>query len=304
MADAERGVAYLNRVVESKPFLVDPADMVDRVIELWDEGLKPGDSTGWPSLDRFFTVTPGRLTVVTGWPSSGKSEWLDAMLIHLAKQGWCTSIYSPEKHPIELHMSHMLEKLCGQPFAAGATERIPRTSIRERAQFLRSRFRFMDSPPETMLSPRAIVDAAAPWLLAQAKRILVMDPWNELEHERPQHLSETEYVSQTLSHLRRWAKPNGVHIFIVAHPQKMRLADGTLPVPRPDMISGSQNWWNKPDANLAIHRDQNSDSDEVQVYVQKCRGKHIGRQGMAILKWDKVTGRYFEQPIHNYRERN
>jgi hypothetical protein len=75
----------------------------------------------------------------------------------------------------------------------------------------------------------------------------VMDPWNELEHWRPAGLSETEYVSQTLSYVRNWARTHGVHVFIVAHPRNEKRVDGKLPIAKLDMISGSQHWWNKAD---------------------------------------------------------
>jgi hypothetical protein len=41
----------------------------------------------------------------------------------------------------------------------------------------------------------------------------------------------------------------------VAHPQKVARENGKLPVPRPDMISGSQHWWNKADNAITVWRD-------------------------------------------------
>jgi twinkle protein len=67
-----------------------------RVNALWEAGLPPGEKTGWPSIDKLYTVAPGQLTIITGWPGSGKSEWLDALLVNLMHQGWYTSIFSPE----------------------------------------------------------------------------------------------------------------------------------------------------------------------------------------------------------------
>jgi twinkle protein len=107
-------------------------------------------------------------------------------------------------------------------------------------------------------------------------------------------LSETEYVSQTLSEVRQWARRKNVHVFIVAHPQKMRREEGKLPVPKPDMISGSQHWWNKADCCVTVWRDAEALTQDVEIHVLKVRFKHIGRQGVVVLKWDRVTGRYHE----------
>ena len=43
------------------------------VWKLYHEGYKRGLSTGWPSVDRLFTIRPGDLTILTGAPSAGKS---------------------------------------------------------------------------------------------------------------------------------------------------------------------------------------------------------------------------------------
>lgn len=54
--------------------------------------------------------------VVPGVPNSGKSEWLDALLVNLAYQyGWCFAFCSLEKRPRD-HARQLLEKVVGQPF--------------------------------------------------------------------------------------------------------------------------------------------------------------------------------------------
>jgi twinkle protein len=78
----------------------------------WKRGLPSGDKTGWPIRSiKHYTVAPGQFTVVTGWPSSGKSEWLDALLVNLSRQGWKFAMFSPENQPVELHIAKILEKL-------------------------------------------------------------------------------------------------------------------------------------------------------------------------------------------------
>ena len=40
-------------------------------------------------------------------------------------------------------------------------------------------------------------------------RGLVIDPYNELDHQRPSYMSETEYVSQMLTKIKRFAQVGG-----------------------------------------------------------------------------------------------
>lgn len=55
----------------------------------------------------FFQVLPGELTIVTGVPNSGKSEWIDALLCNLNhREGWRFALCSMEnKVRLELKFS-------------------------------------------------------------------------------------------------------------------------------------------------------------------------------------------------------
>lgn len=282
--------------------ITSPAHLMLQVSDLWERGLPPGFKTGWPSMDKHYSVVPGQVTVITGWPGSGKSEWLDALLVNLMHQGWRHAIYSPENQPIELHVAKILEKVIGKPFGRGPTERMTKAEFQEVVvEVLASRFAFVKVPEDGALSAMKVIDAAVPWLelFPNDPRSLVIDPWNELEHFRPREISETEYVSMTLQQVRTWARNRNVHVFIVAHPQKARRENGKLPIPTLDLISGSQHWWNKADAGITVYRDPSTpDAQEVQVHVQKVRFKHVGRPGLVELNYDRVTGKYHE-PFRN-----
>jgi hypothetical protein len=59
-------------------------DFLDDTFALYRDGRKRGHSTGWPSVDELMTIAEGRLSVVTGIPGSGKSEFIDAVAVNLA----------------------------------------------------------------------------------------------------------------------------------------------------------------------------------------------------------------------------
>lgn len=306
LADEKKGAAFLDAERERKPKIYGPSTHLSALRELWKQGMPPGEKTGWPKLDRHYTVALGQMTIITGWPGSGKSEWLDALLINLSRQGWKFAIFSPENQPVELHIAKLLEKLSGKPFGDGPTTRIAEDELDEYTDELNQSFSFIEAA-NSAVSAKDVIEAAEPYLSKFAdgeKRGLVIDPWNELEHWRPANLSETEYVSQTLSMVRNWARKTRVHVWIVAHPQKMRREDGKLPIPRPDMISGSSHWWNKADNAITVYRDlEKIDGKQVDICVQKVRFKHIGRPGIVALEYDRITGRYSQpQPsLADYR---
>lgn len=299
-----KGAKFLDERIAVKPKLLSAEDKLPALLDLWDKGLPPGHKTGWPSVDELYTVVPGQLTIVTGWPGSGKSEWVDALIVNLSLQNWRLAYFSPENMPVELHQTKIMEKFAGAPFGTGPRPRIKREQVEGWAKKISERMRFLE-PVEGSLSAQDVCKSVEKWLCQDNSNAgLVIDPWNELEHWRPSNMSETEYVSQTLSAVRQWARKTKVHVWIVAHPQKIKREEGgKLPVVKPDMISGSQHWWNKADCCISVYRDYTKpDAPDVDLYVQKVRFKHVGKIGACTLVYDKVTGKYGEKRKFGYEE--
>jgi putative protein kinase ArgK-like GTPase of G3E family len=80
-------------------------------------------------------VAPGEVTLVTGVPNSGKSEWLDALAVNLALQhGWRFAVCSMEKRPRD-HAQQLLEKIARRPLlSAGYAGEVPRMTMKVRLQ--------------------------------------------------------------------------------------------------------------------------------------------------------------------------
>jgi twinkle protein len=278
--------------------IVPHASIAAEVADLYRAGgLPKGSKTGWPSVDRLYTVGLSQWTLVTGTPGSGKSEWLDALLVNLAKQErWLFVIYSPENWPLALHHSKLIEKYIGKPFNPGPTPRLDEEELDAAEAWLEGKFIFAkpDRPDVISILEEAQVFASASgrWKLG-----VVVDPWNQLEHYRPGGMSETEYVSATLSRVIEWVRALNCHLWLVAHPAKLqRGKDGKLPVPTPNDVSGSAHFWNKADNCITVWRDQAEGSQDVDIHVQKVRWRHIGRVGVTTLRYDRTTGRYHEAP--------
>ncbi len=278
------------------PSFLEPNQLVDEVAELYERGLPKGCSTGWRSVDEHYTVASGQWTLITGVPGHGKSEWLDALMVNLAKAGkWRFAVYSPENSPVEIHLSKLLEKYTGRPFGAGPTQRMSPEERGAGMAWLQEHFGFIRPNGEQPASIDQILSECYTWVQISpaAPAGVVIDPWNELEHQRPERWSETEYISDSLSRLRRFARNTKCHVWVVAHPTKLlRDKDGSRPVPTPYDVSGSAHWFNKADNCVTVWRDPRDDGAPVQIYVQKIRFKNIGKVGKIELNYDRVTGRY------------
>ena len=273
----------------------DVRDFTDRVSHLYEHGWECGLSTGWWSMDECYTVRPGEMTVITGIPNSGKSNWTDALMVNMAKKhGWSMAVFSPENQPIEDHIARLAEKWVGAPFGKGPTERMTENDLKASMDALQSHFYFILDDDESDWTLDRILDNAATLVFRHGVRGLLIDPWNELEHQRPREQSETEYISASLKRIRQFARQKGVHVWIVAHPAKLyRDKEGNYPVPTMYDISGSAHWRNKADNGICIWRNFTGDSPErVEVHVQKVRFRQVGQLGLVELEFRMATHTY------------
>lgn len=285
----------MSKVVPIRVPHVNLGDLYAEGLRLYDQGgLPPGASTGWPCLDELYTVGMGQWTVITGMPGSGKSEWLDAVLVNLAERDpeWLFAVYSPENFPVATHLIKLVEKRIRKPFGEGPNKRMTREEYAAGAAWVMQQFLWLDTD---LKSPEELIATALSY--GQGRKLgVVLDPWNTLEHQRG-GMNETDYVSLILTQVTHLARSANAHVWLVVHPAKIqRGKDGTRPVPTPYDISGSAHWYNKADNIVTVHRDQANGSQDVDVHVQKIRFKHIGHVGLACLKYDRVVGRYFEVP--------
>ncbi len=260
---------------------------------LAQHGRNRGQLTGLPILDPLYTVAPGQLTIVTGIPSHGKSEFIDQLMVNLAqREGWRFLVASFE-NPLAEHLVKLAEKYTGAPFWDGARTRMT-AEERERAKlWIDDHFLFLEHDDDRGLSFDDILEAGRIAILRWGIRGLVIDPWNEIEHLRPDSMPETEYIGDCLRRLRRFARQHGIHIWVVAHPAKMqRERSGTIPVPTLYDISSSAHWYNRADVGIVVHRKDNEPTTDI--HVTKVRFKWVGRKGLAALSYDVPTGRYYD----------
>lgn len=273
-------------------------DLWDAVDELYEKGLTAGASTGWANLDQYYTVKRGQWTVVTGMPSHGKSEWLDAMLVNLALQhGWKFCICSPENQPIERHIASLMGKWAGEPFSRGYLSQMSTRTKDEAKAWVQDHFVFV-LPLNKDFTVEGVLDLTSEVRAQRPVDGVIIDPWNELEHKRPEAMSETEYVSQSLTFMRRYARAQEIHLWLVVHPTKLQKErhTGAYPVPTLYDCHGSAHFRNKSDMGIVVWRDMMDESSPTAIHVQKVRFRECGQVGQVDLYFDKWTGRYSEEP--------
>lgn len=263
-----------------------------RIEYLYDNGMKKGVSPGWPGLAKLYTVVKGQLNVVTGIPSHGKSEFTDALMVNLArKEGWNFVVYSPENYPVELHARKLMEKIAGRNMFGA--ERIPRDQLAMNIDWVLKHFTFLDGCDEDVTLD-SIFDAVQEQRKKRPVDGVLIDPWNELESTRPDKMTETDFIGNSLKRCRMFARKHEIAFWIVAHPTKMRKdpKTGEYPIPTLYDINGSANWYNKADNGIVVYRDFTT--NQTDIIVQKIKFKYYGKTGFQSMKYDPLSGQYRE----------
>jgi len=267
------------------------SQLVDDLKRLYKYGRPTGLSTGWANLDPYYKVREGDWTMVLGIPGSGKSSFMMAMTMNMAREhDWQFAVYPPENLPPEEYLSQLTEIYTGKPLSAdyGLTEK----ELDEAIEFLDRHF-IIINPAEDQRNLRGILGIAKSLVLRRGIKGLIIDPWNELEQPTDAGMTETQFVTQALIQFRHFCRIHKVHGWIVVHPTKLRKGEnGKFGVPTLYDASGSSAWYNKSDVGLVLHREMQS--DVLEVHIQKCRKKWCGKTGVAYLRFDRSTGRYSE----------
>lgn len=273
--------------------LYDASHFEDQVWELFDKGIGKGESTGYETVDELYTIVPGQVTVVTGIPSSGKSEFIDQVMVNMASnRGWKFGICSFENEP-RLHIAKLIAKRVGKPFFKGYHDRMDEYDYRAAYSFIQDHFAFVHQDDGGLAGLDSILDRLRIAVLRYGIRGAVIDPYNFISRDT-RDTSETEWISSMLTKVKAFAMGHGIHIWFVAHPTKLqRSADGRIPVPGGYDISGSAAWFAKADCGLTVHREKD-DPHVGQIHIWKCRFSWVGKQGQTNLIYDVATTRYRE----------
>jgi twinkle protein len=268
--------------------LSDAGIYFDRLNDLYQKGTGKGFSTGYSSVDSVYTVAPAQLTVVTGYPSSGKSNFIDQVMVNLARGAdWKFAVCSFENQP-EIHISRLMEIYTKKRFFDGK-DRMSEQEKEDAFKWVQEHFLFIDTNGEEPSTLDSILSRTRVAVKRMGIRGMVIDPYNYIELDK-QNSTETEAISNMLTKVQKFVKAHDVHCWFIAHPSKINRSGVEQPRPDGMSISGSMAWWAKTDCGITVHRQD----QHVEIAVWKCRYRWCGTQGETTLLYNKTAGTYSE----------
>ena len=269
-------------------------DVYDTVLDYYMNGYPKGCNACIGQFDELLTFAGGLVTIVTGAPGSGKSEFIDYIITSLARfHNWKFSVCSFE-NPTAIHVTKLMEKFIGKSFnfRKDLNHRINKAEFEESILLTDDYFSFINIA-QIDVTIQGIIEKLIEVVKKTGVKGIVIDPWNYIEHKIPQGYSETQYISEALTLIKEFAVKTDTHVFIVAHPKKLQKdQSGQYPPATLYDIAGSAHFFNKADNGLSIHRDSNKGI--VTVYCQKVRFSFHGRIGYTSFTYDLLTRKYTE----------
>ena len=248
-------------------------------------GFKPGFQIGLQNFDEIFSTYTGQFITVTGIPSSGKSDFVDQMVVgYNQNYSWKTAFASPENAPTYLHAHKLMRKVW---------QDMPRKSDigsakwKQVAEHVNDNFFFIDMERYTL---ETVLRKGAELVKRKGIKCLVIDPFNKIRDVDAKTEDVNRYTMEYLTKIETFAKKFDVLVFIVAHPTKMyKTSEGKIEEPTMYNIKGGGEWYDASYHGLLVHRDY--DAKTVKAKVLKVKFQNLGENGAEChFKWEPRSG--------------
>jgi len=274
------------------------ASVIDRAIDLLQNGLPYIEGVGIPMLDDMFKFRRGEITLLSGHGNHGKSSIMKYMMLcHAAIYGRKFAIFPPEDNPAELFYHDLVEILLGlecnpkNPFA-------PSKANYERAFRWVSDHFFYIYPETESPTPAYIKQRFLELIIKEKVDGCIIDPFNQMDNDISRAGGrDDQYLSIVLGDFARFAAQNNVYFFILSHPKGGGKKTNGDNYPCPDVydLAGGAMWNNKMWNILIYHRPlfySTPQDPTCELHAKKIKRKEVGKRGFIQFEY-KYTKRRF-----------
>ncbi len=278
----------VQRITAAKPVPLENVttfrDIEAEITDFVENGFKPGFQIGLPNFDSIFSTYTGQFITVTGIPSSGKSDFVDQMVIgYNINYQWKTAFASPENAPTYLHAHKLMRKVWQD---MPSKKDIGTDKWNQVAEHINDNFFFIDMDKYSL---EAVLRKGAELVKRKGIKCLVIDPFNKVRSNDASG-DVNVYTLDYLSKIEIFAKKYDVLVIVVAHPTKMyKDANGRIEEPTMYNIKGGGEWYDASYHGILVHRDY--EQRTVKAKILKVKFQNLGENGAeAHFKWEPKSG--------------
>ena len=285
--------ALKNTIADSTPCPIENVirvnDMTSELDSFYKNGVENGYKIGLSSFDGIFSTYTKQFTVVTGFPSSGKSDFVDQMTVgYNMMYNWKIAYASTENYPQYLHVDKLVRKYYGRTPEYNDTKEMP---WKECVSHVNKNFFFINYDDGYDLDK--VLKKGEELVRRMGIRCLVIDPYNKVKDKASSNLSINDYTNAYLNKIDNWCKKNDCIIILVAHPTKPQTDKGKVFEPTFYDVKGGGEFYDMSPHGLLVHRDY--EQGTVKVKVLKVKFSNLGEnQADVNYFWNVNNGRYTE----------
>lgn len=276
-------------------------------IEEFEDYLRYGTlnaiSTGFENLDKYIKFELGNFITITGYPGSGKSQFMTNLILNLAKNYGFKTLFCAFENSVKQLKKKWCQMLIGCPTVNANEELIE--ELRKKTYGFMNEYFYPLQDFTNNLNIDNILEIAEESIQMYGIKCVVIDPFNKIGYTKTNNI--TEDIGSVLNKITAFAKRNNVLVFLVAHPTKpAERKISKAEVPSGFDIAGSANFLNMSDVVLTVYRNQDdeaSKSKECKVMVSKVRDNDYGQEGSAYFKYNTYSGIYQEIEKTQFKEK-
>lgn len=264
---SESGVVTI--LTQAKPV---PVQGLYRLSDFPEQQEVRGMDLGIEPLRDLMQIVLGSFTVFTGYSNMGKSTILNNIIGHalMKKVPVCLAGFETMVKPVLRDGLAMAMLKCSKnDFHRHESKEEVYDLIDRKLTLITNAF-----DDELEFDIETFLETARVAVVRDGAKIIIIDPWNELEHKRRSDETETDYTGRAIRLIKKFARQYNVAFWVIAHPTKPQ--KGVNAAPSLYDISGSAHWANKPDYGLVYHR-KDKTKNEGQLIVSKVRMGYPGR---------------------------
>lgn len=274
----------------AKPY---PVEGIYRASDFPPESRIRTFSTGWKAVDEYLRPYLGAFMVVGGFPGHGKSTWTLQMATHMAAlHGWSVAVASFEMQIVPYVTNTILSTYIGFNVKDASPDQ-----RKDANEFLNRRFVFVApnrANTDTDYDIDWLLDKMQTAVIREGVRMVLIDPFNEIEHRKRNDESMTEYIGRAIRKLKAFAMQYEVLVCVVVHPTKAASQMDSVDLSLYN-LADSSHWANKADLGVIVGRIGDPKHDVLTgIYIKKIRYQpDAGQLGDVTLTFDPKT-RLFE----------
>ena len=271
-------------------------DVIDKLFIYRDKYHERGKYLGFEKLHEHYSMMLGNCTDWTGFPMSGKTQFLMECLLATSKfYGWKHLVYFPDVgNEVEI-IADLIHKVTGKTFDPKKQNVIKDKEISMAIDWIMKHFKVLSKRNvKAKLSPFEFWDYAVDLKHREGLQTASIDSWKDMHHDTSKYARDDKYLEDVLSYRNHIAENNNLHLHTIIHPKLTEKENGIRKSPNPYDLKGGSEWINNGKNMITIHREDIT-NNLVDIYFNKIKPRSNGNVGRIQLRFDIEKFVYYDE---------